>query len=1214
MKKLFLPILLLLSGHVLAQQQEELGELCMSPRANVVTYDNENAIEHLSYTGSSYLISLADDWTVSSDQGHHVLSANYEFPRDWRNYRLYFRMMAPSGYGLWLGEKLVGLSHDCYAVTEFDITSLVRFGKSMPLTVRYAGNDDGSLLDPFQAKESANQMPQCILMLKPLLNVQDYTVSADYNPADQSGSYSVEADIFNAKAKGKSYLEVEIWDYKGHQVDKLGKWCFFDKRTETTQTITSLITKVQPWNSEVPRLYTAVIRLFDEKMELVDLVGTRFGFRSLEVGNTLLLNGEAVKLKGVTLKTDSKLYSSDDIKRLRTQLVQMKCNNVNAIRFVGGNPQSPLLELCDELGFYVVCDANIFPMSNMGHAVATDNEYSDLFVNRVRTLYGQYKNHTSIIAWSLGTSEDNGVCMQAAYKALKRLDQRRPVIYAGAQYADNTDVIVPLNCNADLLSQYLAKAPSRPLLMLTYGCSTGNSLGGLQPIWQKVYDNRTIQGGFLNLVDGWQEIYSSPMLGELKQLYRPFDIAMTSNSVDAAEFDVTNLCDFRPLSDFSLDYIIYTNYKPNIVAGDVALSLRSGETKGVKLKVPQVELASDEELFILFTLRQRNNTISVPKNTVLYTRQFSLPARPSRPQPFVSKGNPLKIEKDTLHRVNIYNDVISVTFDDSLGLITSMAYKGTQMITQPLRLNFMRVPSNNDCIDPNGVKQWQNYLAMDCEVVATNCRPLEAGAVGIDAMFRYSSAKSEGLFDARQAIVVYPSGDIMVNSDVTLSEQVKSVAKIGIQMGLNKALDTVEWMGRNVESYSDRRSFGLIAHQSQPASSLFHRYRGIQHAGNRAEVRWTAIRNGQVGLYMDLLDTLCNFSIYPYDDMKLFGARGELGWNEVEEQNFWTVNIDSRVAGVGSTLGGVNIEESSLLKVHKSMFTLHLRPYDCETDNASVFRRIVYPKVESSIIEMPVIRKNRERFDAPMQITITCPTPKVDIRYTIDGSIPNEKSLLYTKPFTVSNSVIVKARAFKKGDSPSFIATQHYTFDYVTSCSFAHKPNTPYNKNASKALFDGEYGDVNDLSRGWLGFSGHDVQVDLELGKSINIQQVKLRFGHVPDAWVFAPAAVTVQVSEDGKQFSDPVAATITYNAADESMNTTQLQIVNIPVEKKNVRFVRVTATPISRIPQWHRAKGLKPWIMMDEIEIEETIGDFYKSPRRGETTNNTVQAEGAVP
>lgn len=1190
MKRLFLPLLLLLSGHVLAQQQEELGELRMSPRANVVTYDNENAIEHLSYTGSSYLISLADDWTVSSDEGHHVLSANYEFPRDWRNYRLYFRMMAPSGYGLWLGEKLVGVSHDCYAVTEFDITSLVRFGKSMPMTVRYAGKDDGSFLDPSPTHDAANQMPQCILMLKPLLNVQDYTVATDYSSADQSGSYSVEADIFNAKAKGKCYLEVEIWDYKGHQVDKLGKWCFFDKRTETTQSVTSVIAKVQPWNAEVPRLYTAVIRLFDEKMELVDLVGTRFGFRSLDVHNTLLLNGEAVKLKGVTLNTGSKLYSSDDIKRLRTQLVQMKCNNVNAIRFVGGNPQSPLLELCDELGFYVVCDANIFPMSSMGHAVATDNEYSDLFVNRVRTLYGQYKNHTSIIAWSLGTSEDNGVCMQSAYKALKRLDHRRPVIYAGAQYAENTDVIVPRNCNADILSQYLAKSPSRPLLMLTYGFSMGNNLGGLQPIWQKVYDNKTIQGGFFNLAGDWQELYASPKLGELKQLYRPFEIAMTSTSADAAEFDVTNLCDFRPLSDFSLDYIIYTNYKPNIVAGDVALSLRPGETKGVKLKVPQVELSSDEELFILFTLRQRSNTASVPKNTVLYTRQFALPARPSQPQLFVCKGNPLNIAKDTLHRVNIYNDVISVTFDDSLGLITSMAYKGTPMITHPLRLNFMRVPSFNDCIDPNGVKQWLNHLGMNCEVVATNCRQLADGAVGIDAMFRYNSAKSDGLFDARQTIVVYPSGDILVNSDVTLSSSVKSVAKIGLQLGLDKGLDTVEWMGRNVESYSDRHSSGLIAHQSQPANSLFHKYGGIQHAGNRTEVRWTAFRNGRVGLYADIVDTLCNFSIYPYNDIAMFGAREETGWDGVEEQDFWTVNIDSRMAGVGSTQGGVNIDESSLVKERKNVFTLHLRPYDCGEAKAQDFRRIAYPKVESSIIEMPVIRKSRERFDAPMQISISCPTPKVDIRYTLDGSIPNDKSLLYTKPFTVSNSVVVKARAFKKGEPPSFVATQQYTFDYVTSCTFAHKPNTPYNKNASKALFDGEYGDVNDLSRGWLGFSGHDVQVDLELGKSINIQQVKLRFAHVPDAWVFAPAAVTVQVSEDGKHFSDPVAATITYNAADESMNTTQLLLLSVPIEKTNVRYVRVVATPLGRIPQWHRAKGLKPWIMTDEIEIEETL------------------------
>ena len=116
------------------------------------------------------------------------------------------------------------------------------------------------------------------------------------------------------------------------------------------------------------------------------------------------------------------------------------------------------------------------------------------------------------------------------------------------------------------------------------------------------------------------------------------------------------------------------------------------------------------------------------------------------------------------------------------------------------------------------------------------------------------------------------------------------------------------------------------------------------------------------------------------------------------------------------------------------------------------------------------------------------------------------------------------------------------------------------------------------------------MQVDLELAKSIHINQVVLRFAHVPDAWVFAPAQVEVQFSADGKTFSDPIPASITYDAAAETMNTTQLQIVTIPVDRENVRFVRIIARPISRIPQWHRAKGLNPWLMIDEIEIKETL------------------------
>ena len=318
----------------------------------------------------------------------------------------------------------------------------------------------------------------------------------------------------------------------------------------------------------------------------------------------------------------------------------------------------------------------------------------------------------------------------------------------------------------------------------------------------------------------------------------------------------------------------------------------------------------------------------------------------------------------------------------------------------------------------------------------------------------------------------------------------------------------------------------------------------------------------------------------------MLGAREEMGWPGVEEQDYWTLNIDSRIAGVGGAIGRIFLDESSVVKSRKYQFTLHFRPFDCkETTSASQFRSIAYPKVRTHVIEIPTISKSRDRFDAPMLVTISCATPKVELRYTLDGTVPTAKSPLYTKPFTIQNSVVVKARAFRKGEAPSFVASQQFTFDYIVSCTFAHKPNTPYNKNASKALFDGEVGDVNDLSHGWLGFSGHPFQADMELGKSIRLSHVVLRFAHVPDAWVFAPAQVEIQVSADGKNYSDPIPATITFDPSSESMNTTQLQVITIPAEKEDVRFVRVVAKPIGRIPQWHRAKGLNPWIMVDEVD-----------------------------
>jgi len=156
--------------------------------------------------------------------------------------------------------------------------------------------------------------------------------------------------------------------------------------------------------------------------------------------------------------------------------------------------------------------------------------------------------------------------------------------------------------------------------------------------------------------------------------------------------------------------------------------------------------------------------------------------------------------------------------------------------------------------------------------------------------------------------------------------------------------------------------------------------------------------------------------------------------------------------------------------------------------------------------------------------------------------------------------------------------------------SFVNKPNTPYNFEQETILFDGENGDISELSRGWLGFSGTDLNVVLELSKAIELQQVVVNFAHVPDAWAFAPTAVQVYVSADGVDFSPAIAAKIKYAPEEQSMNSPQLVTVTVDVNQSDVKFVRLVAKNMGRIPSWHKAKGLRPWVMVDEIQLNEVI------------------------
>lgn len=1206
------------------------------PRVNVVPYVNEDDIEKLNYQESPHFVSLSGMWKMRSSYEYQDIAEeveNKEFsvegwkdvnvpsldynvnssvitnalsiskkenttltfykefdvPAVWEDYNAILQFQARSAYYVWVNHQYVGYSEDSRDYSEFDISQYLNYGEKNFVVIQVISTSDGSLLESNYSRSFVGITSDVSVVLKPHVNIYDFKITSQYDNFSGRFDFDLKAQVENKKKKGKFYVEVELWGPKGEEIEKMGKWIVFDKRSELPCSIGREFYGLTPWSVENPALYTAVVRVRDEEMQLIESVGTRFGFRTVEVSDGLLkVNGTPVLLKGV-------VYADANLKsrmQLEEDLRMMKLNNINAIRTSYYSPASPLFyELCDKYGFYVFCDANIQPFSQKSKAVATDVTYSDLFVARVQDMYDRYKNHPSIIAWSLGTSSDNGICMENAYKALKQKDKTRPVVFGGAQYGDNTDIIALKDVNIDILKQFLVKQHTRPLVLLEFGETRGNTFGGYSDIWQLIREEPQLQGGFVarwNPVAVWNDgreamlpslvddnMVAVPYMTELKNLYRNFDVKLISISQDAGEFSVANRCDNLKLSDWILEYTISSNLKNSIIEGEVRMDLSPGEVKNFKLKIPKLTLYAGEELFIRFTVKHRADKNLVHKGAEMEMFEFlipmddvakqSLPEYGRTPLNVVHSGNEDGTSRGTL---SVSNGNAQILFDFDKGTIASYKFRGVDMIDKPLRLTVFREPTSNDSIDKNGLVSWKDNASLIREVVDANYHSIDEYTVAVDFMSRYSNSAGATMMDVKQTVVVLHSGDVLMENEIIVSDHLRQMPRLGLQTIVGQSLDTVSWYGLNIESYPDRRNGAITVVNKLPLDEVSFNYTPKQSAGNRCDVRWVSFTNDKMGLFVDMIDDCFNFSVYPADERIAYFDYGH--------------------AGVGSTVAGLPISNGTMLRKRNYKFTLHLCAYDIYDYEPHDFRRIQFPETESSVLPVPTIAGDKDRFDGPMKVTLACATPKASIHYTLDGSIPTEKSPLYTKPFSIEGTTVVTARSFKKNCTPSFTATQRFSFDYITAVSYQNAPNTPYNQKADKVLFDGQNASVVDLSSGWLGFSGSNVVATFELSKTIELGTVELRFAHVPEAWVFAPSAVDIYISSDGENFNLASSAVITYDPSSREMNATQVVPITVDVNKKNVSSVKVVARNIGRIPVWHKAKGLKPWIMMDEVRLNE--------------------------
>ena len=267
------------------------------------------------------------------------------------------------------------------------------------------------------------------------------------------------------------------------------------------------IPKISLWSAENPHRYRVVVQLVNPEGTTVEVIPVFTGFRTVEIKKrSLLINGERVMIRGVNRHDHhpdkGKAVSEADV---RADLVLMKQHNINAVR-CSHYPNDPrLLDMCDELGLYVIDEANVESHA-WNTSLCHNPVYRTTWLSRISRMVERDKNHPSIIMWSLGNEAGYGNVHDTAAQFIRSYDPSRPVHYEGAVFHAGwvdggvaaSDIVCPMYPTIEAIVQYGREGKGdRPLIVCEYSHAMGNSNGSLADYWHAFENTKGLQGGFV---------------------------------------------------------------------------------------------------------------------------------------------------------------------------------------------------------------------------------------------------------------------------------------------------------------------------------------------------------------------------------------------------------------------------------------------------------------------------------------------------------------------------------------------------------------------------------------------------------------------------------------------------------------------------------------------------------------------------------------------
>ncbi|MGA0332352.1 MAG: glycoside hydrolase family 2 TIM barrel-domain containing protein [Kiritimatiellia bacterium] len=672
-----------------------------------------------------------------------------------------------------------------------------------------------------------------------------------------------------------------------------------------------------PWSAEIPALYHLQVVLKDaETGEVLEATCVRVGFRSVEIKNgQFLFNGQAILLKGVNRHDhDPDQGKTVDRKWLIEDAALLKSHNFNAVRTAHYPNDPEWLDICDEVGLYVIDEANQEAHANyntFGH----DPRWQRNFIERATRMVKRDRNHACIYAWSLGNETGYGLNHDLAADAVRALDDSRLFHNEPADRESwkqgqteltpggerSSDFRCPMYPMLSMFEAY-GKNPTdqRPFIPCEYSHAMGNSNGCLADTWDLIYKYPMLQGGFIwdwveqglrkKSEDGTEywayggdfgdhpndvnfncnglvqpDRIPKPAMAECKKVFQP--VHPVSFDPAASEVTLVNRDFFRNADWLEWSCSVCINGKEIYQADLGSLSIAPQKKKKVRLNLPELKVKAGEEW-------------------VLHLQGSAEGLEMCRESFVLGKKAPSKVKKKAL-------------------LPQGPGHLGLKKFPE---LQILRGFTDNDGVKgkpEQWTAEWKplgRWHRAGLDQLSLEDENIESGEQAYTIQRDYSTPHLKKAVTHRQTFTFFAEGWLRMDQLFHIDASLPDLPRIGVCLELEGSLNQIQWMGLGPhESYVDRKASVWPGSFRGALSEQLFPYVVPQESGNREGLRWIAATDSDGKGLLACSDRYFSGSVLPCTAEDLIRSFHPF---EIPESSAAYMNLDIAQRGLGTASCG----------------------------------------------------------------------------------------------------------------------------------------------------------------------------------------------------------------------------------------------------------------------------------------------------------------------